>query len=108
MQPVFSKLNKRITIQDYYEKTDALGNLVKTWDDLLEVWASIIPVRGRLYEREYIAYETISHMIIIRYTPQVLPHMRIKYSNRIFIVESIINHNEESKFQILNVKENIL
>lgn len=90
------ELNKRITIQKPDNAQDSFGQLVENWKDVATVWASISPLVGR----EFFAAETVNsevtHKVKIRYRQGITPDMRVKFRDRYFSIQSVINFKEQS------------
>lgn len=90
------ELRHRITIQKLNNSQNEYGEVSELWEDILNVRAGIYPISGK----EFFAAETvnseISHKVKIRYIEGIMPNMRIKFNNRIFSIESVINFQERS------------
>ena len=90
------ELRHRITIQKLNNSQNEYGEVSELWEDILNVRAGIYPISGK----EFFAAETvnseISHKVKIRYIEGRMPNMRIKFNNRIFSIESVINFQERN------------
>ena len=94
------ELRHRIIIQKLKSPLNDYGeievNNQETWIDIAVVRAGIYPISGK----EFFAAETvnseITHKVKIRYIKGLSPSMRIKFNNRIFSIESIINFQEKN------------
>ncbi|MDU4979399.1 MAG: phage head closure protein [Clostridium celatum] len=90
------ELRHRITIQKLNNSQNEYGEVSELWEDILNVRAGIYPISGK----EFFAAETvnseISHKVKIRYIEGIMPNMRIKFNNRIFSIESVINFQERN------------
>lgn len=90
------ELRHRITIQKLNNSQNEYGEVSELWGDILNVRAGIYPISGK----EFFAAETvnseISHKVKIRYIEGIMPNMRIKFNNRIFSIESVINFQERN------------
>ncbi|MGG7058712.1 phage head closure protein [Clostridium tertium] len=94
------ELRHRIIIQKLKSPSNDYGeievNNQETWSDIATVRAGIYPISGK----EFFAAETvnseITHKVKIRYIEGLSPNMRIKFNNRIFSIESIINFQEKN------------
>lgn len=90
------ELRHRITIQKLNNSQNEYGEISKLWEDILNVRAGIYPISGK----EFFAAETvnseITHKVKIRYIEGIMPNMRIKFNNRIFSIESVINFQERN------------
>lgn len=94
------ELRHRIIIQKFNTPTNDYGeievNNQDAWDDIATVRAAIYPISGK----EFFAAETVnsevSHKVKLRYIKDLTPSMRIKFKDRIFSIESIINFQEKN------------
>lgn len=90
------ELRHRITIQKLDNSQNEYGEASELWEDILNVRAGIYPISGK----EFFAAETvnseITHKVKIRYIEGIMPNMRIKFNNRIFSIESVINFQERN------------
>ena len=90
------ELRHRITIQKLNNSQNEYGEVSELWEDILNVRAGIYPISGK----EFFAAETvnseITHKVKIRYIEGITPNMRIKFNNRIFSIESVINFQERN------------
>lgn len=82
-----------------------MGGFTEGWSSLMDVWASIDPVKG--YEKFQAAqYETpVTHKIMIRYVSGITTSNRILYGARILNIKEIINVEENNFFLKLTVME---
>lgn len=82
------RLDKRITIQSSQETRIPGGKIEEVWTELVTVWASIEPLRGREFfaAAAVNAEETIR--IRIRYRQGITSGMRIVYGLRTFLITS--------------------
>ena len=90
------ELNCYVTLQYATITRDSYGAETQTWTNGSSVWANIKPLQGREYysDRANKVNAETTHKITIRYRTDVNPRMRIKYGNRLFEIESIINPDE--------------
>jgi SPP1 family predicted phage head-tail adaptor len=90
------ELRHRITIQKLVNTQDTFGQPVEQWSDVVTVWASVNPIVGK----EFFAAETVnsevSHKIRIRYKQNITPDMRIKFKDRYFSIQSVIDYQERN------------
>jgi SPP1 family predicted phage head-tail adaptor len=100
------KLRHKIIVQQYTDGTNDNGYPEKTWTDFVTLWANIQPLRGKEYFAAKTEHSEVSHTIIYRYYPGVTSDMRIKYGNRYFDIESVINADERNyELQIMGVEK---
>jgi len=91
-------LRHRITFQQEEKIEDGYKGYAVTWKDKISTWALIEPLTGREYFYAHQITNEVSHRIIIRYRQDVTASMRIKYKNRIFNIESMIDLEERHMF----------
>lgn len=75
-----------------------LGERSKTWDEIASPYASIDGLLAREVEIAKGYAATASHKINIRYIPDIKPHMRVRYGDRIFNIDGVLdrtNRREE-------------
>lgn len=93
-------LDRRITIQQYTEAQNNLGEAVKTYSIYKVVSAAVLPVR----EREFLANKEIAgeNTVIfrIRYLPAIKNTMRILYEGRNY---DIVGYKELGRMEGLEI-----
>ena len=104
---IAGKLNKRIELQSYTEAQDGYGEADKTWSTYYTTWAAIRPLTGReaLIAQQVTAETTVE--IRIRYKSSVTTGNRIKFGERYYDINSIVNPDERNREMILMCKEMI-
>lgn len=103
-----SQLKKRVTIQTLSVLSDGQGGWSESWVDGDTVWASIEPLKG--YERfQAMQMQTpVTHKLGMRYRSDVNTGIRLKYGDRIFSVEEVLNVNEDSRFLEIKAVERVV
>ena len=91
------KLNKRITFMKLQDKKDALGQSKKVLSELRTVWASLYPVRGSEYYEIQKIQSKVTHKCYIRYCDGIDTNCFIKYKDKTYSIESVIDVNLEHK-----------
>lgn len=89
-------LRHRITFQRLVETTNEVGEVVQKLQDYTTVWAAIEPTSGREYYEAQKIQPELTYKITIRYLPDITPDMVIKYKNRLFQINNIINPDERN------------
>lgn len=90
--------NKKITIQKPVETQGTAGGVVVMWEDFMtNIWASINPISGREYFAAKSAQAETTHHIDFWYIPGITSEMRVKYGNKIFEIESVLNVKEQNR-----------
>lgn len=101
------RLNKRITIQKKVDSVNLLNQKSKTFEDVKTVWASIAPLRGtERYELQKLN-EEITYRVYIRYLDGIRSDMYIKYGDRIFEIQSVIDVDLDGKMLEIDCIEKI-
>ena len=95
------KLTKRVTLQIKSVTTDGLGSETITWTDHATVWAAIDSITAREYYLAAQETTTVTTKIKIRYRRGVTPNWRVKYGNKYFDIEAVIDTGEKHKELIL-------
>lgn len=103
--------NKRITIQEYTETEDTVGNTVKTWQTVFKPWAEIMTLVGKEY---YAAAQVNSEndtVFKIRYSSciahKLSSELRVKYNDSFYDIKHIDDVNEQHRqFVIRTVMRN--
>lgn len=102
-------LRHRITIQKQSFTRNNYGEKVGVWNDNINVWAQIQPLRGREYFESQQVQSAVSHRIRMRYRTLsdgslITPKERIKWvhpktgDDRYFEINSIINPDERNVY----------
>ena len=85
------RLNRRVTIQSKSVTRDAYGAEVITWAHVVEVWAAVLPVRGREYVALREAQADLTTRFVIRYRAGITPAMRVVYGDANYDIEEVID-----------------
>ncbi|ALA12413.1 phage head closure protein [Paenibacillus larvae] len=101
------KLNRRITFQKHGETTNENGFKTDGWVDVQTVWACIKTLKGKEFYEASTTQNQNTTRFIIRYRKGLHPDMRIKYNNRYFDIEAIINDDEMNKTLTIHAKERV-
>lgn len=105
-----SRLRHRLTLQEEVRTADGAGGYVKTWSDIADLWAEIMPM-ANIYGREVPfagqLQSEVSHRIVIRYRADMTPAMRLVFENRAFNILQITDPEEKHEHLTLLVKEGI-
>ena len=96
MKDVGKVYRHRITIQEFIEEVDEYGTPIGSgWQDVMTVWASVEPIRGREYIEVQNTQAELTTRIRMRYRPGITPAMRVLYQGRVFDIQSVIDINEQ-------------
>lgn len=91
-------LRHRIEIQHYINTENEIGEDVKLWQTYAKVWSKIDCVgNGRqqlLQEKEVLS---LNYEIVIRYRKDIDTKMRVKFGEKIFNINHVVNYKELNK-----------
>jgi len=90
----FSKLRNRVTIQQNQPTINAFGEETEEWVDFATVWASVEPLKGREFFAAQKENAETTVRIIIRYRSEFTADMRIKFGNKVYEINAIIDLEE--------------
>ena len=92
-----SRLRQRLTLQKETRVSDGAGGYSRSWQDIADLWAEIIPLSGkeRLFAEQIEA--PISHKILLRYRSDITPDNRLVFEGRIFNIRYVFNVNENNE-----------
>jgi SPP1 family predicted phage head-tail adaptor len=100
--------DKLITLQRRGTTQDTTGQVVETWTQLEQAWASIDPVSGREYFNASGERAEVTHKVSIWYGPTVAPRDRLVYGSRVFDIRSVINVGERNRDLLLMCTEHVV
>lgn len=110
-----SRLKHRLTLQQEVQTPDGAGGYVKSWTNVIDLWAEILPITasgsggGRSSGREMLIagqiQAEISHRIVLRYRTGITAAMRLVYESRIFNIRHVANVLESNETLELLVQE---
>lgn len=88
---------------------DAEGGYTEAWTPLTPspVWASIQPATARDLERRVAStmQSTATHIVTMRFHPQVTTKTRLTFGNRVFFVSGVQNTDERNVELVLACQE---
>ena len=102
------RLNKRITILKKVDSVNMLNQKSKTYEEVKTVWASVAPVRGsERYELQKLN-EEITYRIYIRYLPGITADMYVRYKDKTFEIQSVIDVDLDGKMLEIDCIERVI
>lgn len=103
------ELRHRVTIQylppEDQRARDPFGSVIEEWIDYATVWAAVEPLSGREYFSAQQMNAEVTTNIRIRYLSGVTPSMRVKWGERLYNIQSVINVRERNRELHLMCKE---
>lgn len=91
-------LNKRITFQNYIEKTDESGFPIEEWTDFKTVWAGMTNLHGREYFAAAATQTEKTVKFTLRYCEGIDTYMHIVYEGKIYDITFIDNMKYSDEF----------
>lgn len=89
-------LKHKISIQTYTETQDEFGDSINQWTEFKPAYANIKPISSKEFYKAG-THNEVTHKIELRFVNGIVPKMRVKYKDRIFRIESVLNIREENK-----------
>jgi SPP1 family predicted phage head-tail adaptor len=103
---MIGKLRHRITLQTATVTRGDRGAEILTWADTATVYADIRTVGG---QEQVLASQlevaTLLHTITIRHLAGVVPKMRVKWGDRYFAIEAVIESDNRMRMMSLSCRE---
>lgn len=97
-RPSIGRLRHRLTLEAASRTPDGGGGASETWTTVAEVWAGITPTGGIEVVDADALTGRVSHEIVFRYRPDVVPAMRLRGSTRLFEIAAVINVDERRRW----------
>lgn len=99
-------LDKRITFVGRQKQKNEIGQTELVQGDIKTVWARIEPARGREYYEAHKVKAENTYKITTRYHQNITPDMQIKYKERLFEIQTIINpYMQNEKLEIMCIEK---
>lgn len=99
------KLDKRIEIMELAQISDGGGGYEDALVPVKKLWASFIPLSGREYWQAQQTQAQISHKIVVRYTEAINRSHIVRFKNKDYDVQYLINIDEANRFLEIHVLE---
>ncbi len=98
------RMRYRIEIEDLIKITDKDGFVSEEWIPFAEVWADISSVSGKEYFNSARDVSEVTSKIYIRQLKGMKTTMRIKYKERLFNIQSVLQ-DERNGITTIMAKE---
>ena len=98
-------LRRRVTLEMPSRTADGGGGAVVTWATVSDVWAELRSLSGT---EQFIAeglQGKVSHLITIRRRTDMVPAMRVRYGQRVFVIEAVLDRDGYEPFLRLLAEE---
>lgn len=97
-EKMIGKLRHRITLQKPIITKNNIGCEIETLQDIGKAWARIEPISNKGYSKTKQSATDISTKITVRYRKDITPMMTVKFSQRLFRIQKVINLEERCVF----------
>lgn len=95
------ELRERVVVQIASQATNALGEVVMTWADSTQAWASIQGLTAREALQAGQQDVSISHRVRMRYLPGLTHQMRLSWKGRTLEIVSVLEHANRSEHELI-------
>ena len=102
-----SSMRHRLILQQEIQTPDDIGGYVRSWRDIAELWAEIIPMKGREEWLHGQLQAEVTHKIRLRFRPGIHAGMRLLYGTRALNIRQAINVEEMNDTLELLVEEGV-
>ena len=106
--PAIGALRRRVTLEMQVRTPDGGGGVAIAWAPIADLWAEL---RGLTGTEQFVAeglQGKVTHEIVIRRRADVVPAMRLRYGQRLFIIEAVLDRDGLEPFlRILAEERNL-
>lgn len=85
------------------------GDMTPVETKLSDVWLEFLSGAGREFSEAKQLDATVTHMVRMRYLPSitVVPNHRLKYDDRTFEIQSVVDEREAHRTLLMTLMENV-
>ncbi len=105
--PLIGEMRHRLRLEAQSRAPDGGGGATVSWGLAAEVWGAVVPLSGSERVEADGLKGQLTHQIVIRYRPGVLPEMRFMMGTRAFDIRSVIDVSERRRFLKCLVEEKL-
>jgi SPP1 family predicted phage head-tail adaptor len=87
--PRIGSLRRRLTIEAPSRTGDEAGAATVAWVSVAEVWAAVVPARGRAAFDGDAIVARVTHEIVMRWRGDVTGAMRLRDGARVFLIQAV-------------------
>lgn len=102
-----SRLRHKLILQREVRTPDDIGGYNKTWTNVADIWAEIIPMSGSEKLLGGQIQAQLTHKIHLRYRDGVDASMRLVFENRAFNIRYITNVSENNELLEILAEEGV-
>lgn len=96
------RFRERVTLQQALRVRDPGGATSDTWSDVVTVWASVEPLRGKEFFAADQMQEAVDYRVTIRYRTGVDRKMRVMWRGQALDVVSVIDvHSKRENIELM-------
>lgn len=93
-----SELRQRLVLEELTREEDDGGGFTETWVEVAILAAALRPLDGEeRFESDRLT-GAVTHEVVLRYRPGVVPAMRFRQSARVFHILSVIDVEERRRW----------
>lgn len=89
-QTTTGSMRRRLSLQEPQRLADAGGGAQESWTTVAMMWGEVRPTIGHEGASEHQVQGRISHEVLIRSRPGVLPAMRFLEGGRVYEINSVL------------------
>ncbi len=102
---ISSRMRHRVIIEQPDDSLDGSGGLTREWQEVVTLWAEITPLRGNERLRAMQLASNVTHRLQLRYHAGLTAATRIRWNDRIFNIQVILQSEPENGKMTLLVEE---
>ena len=94
-------MDQKAVIQTPTETTNSIGEPTLTYSEFATRWIALLPLSGAERVASLQTEGTVTHRVRMRYTPGLLPKMRIVSEGRTFEIDSVVERGRRVEHELL-------
>lgn len=98
MRPTIGALRQRVTIETPIDASDGAGGFERAYAPHAQVWAKVETRSGGEQFSEQRLEQSRTHVVTIRWRPDVTSQMRFDLRGRKLAIRTVIDRNETRRF----------
>lgn len=105
--PLIGEMRHRLRLEAAVRTPDGGGGATVSWGLVAEVWGAVVPLSGSERAEADGLKGRVTHEIVIRYRPGVLPELRFTFGARVFDIRTVLDVSERRRFLRCLVEEKV-
>jgi head-tail adaptor len=99
MTPInFSKFDKLCVFLNPEVSLDGFGGYHIDWQPVHNAWAQVVPIIPDKKSQGVRPVHPWTHRLFMRFYPAITEGMRMSYGDETFVIDHVINHEEQSRY----------